>query len=132
MNSPNETLLHAERRKQCEVIIEILGDNARPKTRAINATYYLTMMLFFAWSGWDGVVRLGTEAKLVFTVSGTLNFAAASMVFFLAIKETWISPKDRLLFLLAEDFLARNKEPSPSPAPTPTSGTTTEEQPRQS
>ena len=123
MNTTSEVLGRAERLKQCEEIVQKLGKAAQARFRVMNGISGLVLTLIFSWSAWSDGVTLGTEGKRVFSVTGTLDLAAALYFLISTIQQLVLPSKDRLLLLLAEDYLARGKQPNSPPEPTPTSGT---------
>ncbi len=78
----------------------------------------VSVILFFAVAAlalWrvhrDGVSeQIGGKHFLL--VDGTLNLAVALTAILAAIRQLWISPRDRLLLIIAEDVLAQKEEPN--------------------
>ena len=135
----------SERRKQCEELIGPLRRMKQQEERAakklivsrgdrwclrnshrITAVSLLIVGFLGFGQSWKAGLTMMVANQRVLLHEGT--FGLASGVFFViaALWSWWVYPamvnRQRLLLLLAEDFLERNKEPGPTPEPTSAPG----------
>lgn len=91
---------------------------SQTRYRVWNGLSSLGLTLYFGWSAWSDCVLLENGGARVMSISGAMSLAAALAMAVSTIQQLWPPPKDRLLLLLAEDYLARSKEGVAPPAPT--------------
>jgi hypothetical protein len=117
MNTPNDTSVPTPSTSECEAMLQKLKRLAQPRLRLLAGLSGLGFTLVFGWFAWDDSVVLGPDGQRVLTLRSAIWIAAATVQLMAAMQQSWLSPKDRLLLLLVEDYLARKKESGPSSPP---------------
>jgi len=88
------------------------------------AVISFVLALFYGWMGFRHggfISKIGD--KSVILADRLLHFAAAALWFFVGFQRVWVSPRDRVLLLLADDMLAQYKETNQALGSTPASVT---------
>ena len=117
MNPNADNLGSASRTQQCAEIVRKLSSSSRIGFRTVNGLCNLGLTILFGWEAWRGCVRLPNGDALALTLGGGVSLCATFVMLVATIQQAWLPPKDRLLLLLAEDYLARNQKEATPPAP---------------
>lgn len=120
MNLPDKADVSDPAAEQCAAIVRQLDHPTWPRNRVLNTIVWFGLALYWAWMGWQESVPLNDQGgPRVVSMSGAVNVVLAVVSLHYASQQARRSPQDRLLRLLAEDYLARRKTDSATPAQTP-------------
>ena len=112
MKSPEQILEPLKNRRQCEEVLDAL--RKRAKRNVGSAILGFGLAAFLGGAAYLFGVVEQIDGKLALAPMGCLYLLCAYFSFSSSIKDLQIDPRDRLLILIAEDYLARNSEPNQS------------------
>lgn len=120
MTDAKELLDGVKRRRKVEDALDSLRRQTRRNIP--RAIWNFALGVLFAWLAYgDGVVtQVNGEAVLLY--HGCIELVVSFCFLSAGIRELWVSPRDRLLIQIAEDYLSRKEEPHGATQSTERSG----------
>lgn len=121
MKTPEQILEPLRNRRRCEEALDVL--RKRKKRSVTSAVMDFTLAVFLGGIAFASGVVVEIDGKFVLAPLGCLLAVGSWYCLSESIKGLYTDPRDRLLILFAEDYLARSSEPNnqSSPATVPAS-----------
>ena len=106
-NSVDRAARMQRERREAEAVAVLRQSTTR---RIPSAVFCFALALWSAWIGYHDGYTVVIEGKNVFVVGGLIHIGASICWVCLGIGRLWISPRDRLLRLVVDDYIRRNTD----------------------